>query len=153
MSERAPQNQDKFIVRLPDGMRDRIKKVAEANNRSMNAEIVATLETHYPPPRDEYTISELFSALRRKATERHSGDDADLETSLRKIDEMEGVFSMVAAEEDTELDAGSADRLVDLLIEHGLMSTTRPSDVETDQETRDVRFKMSPPTLDETGNK
>ena len=40
---------DKFMLRLPDGMRDRIKAAAEANNRSMNAEIVATLEKVYPP--------------------------------------------------------------------------------------------------------
>lgn len=46
----APTNResDKFIVRLPDGMRDRIKAAAEANSRSMNAEIVATLEEKYP---------------------------------------------------------------------------------------------------------
>lgn len=42
---------DKVIVRLPDGMRDRIKSAAEANNRSMNAEIVATLEEKYPAPK------------------------------------------------------------------------------------------------------
>jgi len=34
---------DRYIVRLPDGMRDRIKKAAETNGRSMNAEIVARL--------------------------------------------------------------------------------------------------------------
>ncbi|MBX8827998.1 Arc family DNA-binding protein, partial [Ochrobactrum sp. SFR4] len=34
---------DKVIVRLPDGMRDQIKAHAEANNRSMNAEIVSLL--------------------------------------------------------------------------------------------------------------
>lgn len=49
MSDAPPSaGQDKFIVRLPDGMRDRIKAAAEANNRSMNAEIVATLERTYP---------------------------------------------------------------------------------------------------------
>lgn len=41
---------DKFMLRLPDGMRDRIKKKAEFNNRSMNAEIVASLEEKYPAP-------------------------------------------------------------------------------------------------------
>lgn len=41
---------DRFMLRLPDGMRDRIKASAEANNRSMNAEIVATLEEKYPAP-------------------------------------------------------------------------------------------------------
>ncbi|MEF9605904.1 Arc family DNA-binding protein [Paracoccus sp. PXZ] len=41
---------EQFMLRLPDGMRDRIKHAAEANNRSMNAEIVATLEEKYPAP-------------------------------------------------------------------------------------------------------
>lgn len=41
---------DQYMLRLPDGMRDRIKTAAEAANRSMNAEIVATLEEKYPAP-------------------------------------------------------------------------------------------------------
>lgn len=41
---------DKFMLRLPDGMRDRIKAAAEASNRSMNAEIVGALEEKYPAP-------------------------------------------------------------------------------------------------------
>jgi len=48
MTERKPQDQDKFIVRLPDGMRERIKTAAEKNNRSMNAEIVAALSDRFP---------------------------------------------------------------------------------------------------------
>lgn len=35
---------DKFMLRLPDGMRDRIAEAAKRNRRSMNAEIVARLE-------------------------------------------------------------------------------------------------------------
>ncbi|RWR07701.1 Arc family DNA-binding protein [Paenirhodobacter populi] len=42
---------DKFMLRLPDGMRDRIKTAAEGNNRSMNAEIVALLEREFPAPK------------------------------------------------------------------------------------------------------
>lgn len=38
---------DRFMLRLPDGMRDRIKAAAEANSRSMNAEIVARLEASF----------------------------------------------------------------------------------------------------------
>ena len=41
---------DKFMLRLPDGMRERIKNIADANNRSMNAEILAVLEEKFPPP-------------------------------------------------------------------------------------------------------
>lgn len=36
---------DKFMLRLPSGMRDRLKALAESNKRSMNAEIVARLQT------------------------------------------------------------------------------------------------------------
>ncbi|WP_108887713.1 Arc family DNA-binding protein [Pseudoprimorskyibacter insulae] len=50
MTDRKPQNQDKFILRMPDGMRDRIKSVAEKNNRSMNSEILSTLSAAYPEP-------------------------------------------------------------------------------------------------------
>ena len=35
---------DKFMLRLPDGMRDKIEALARANNRSMNSEIVLRLE-------------------------------------------------------------------------------------------------------------
>lgn len=35
---------DQFVVRFPDGMRDQIAALAKANNRSMNAEIVARLQ-------------------------------------------------------------------------------------------------------------
>ncbi len=38
------EQQERFIVRLPDGMRDKLKAAASDNNRSMNAEIVARLE-------------------------------------------------------------------------------------------------------------
>lgn len=41
--------QDQFNVRFPDGMRERIRIAADLNGRSMNAEIVATLEAKYPP--------------------------------------------------------------------------------------------------------
>lgn len=35
---------DKFMLRLPDGLRDQIAELAKANGRSMNAEIVARLK-------------------------------------------------------------------------------------------------------------
>lgn len=36
-------DKERFIVRLPDGMRDQIREAAQANNRTMTAEIVARL--------------------------------------------------------------------------------------------------------------
>lgn len=37
---------DKFILRLPEGMRDRIGKLAAQKGRSMNSEIIAALEKY-----------------------------------------------------------------------------------------------------------
>jgi len=44
---------DRFQVRMPDGLRDRIREAAEANSRSMNAEIVARLESSFDPATNE----------------------------------------------------------------------------------------------------
>lgn len=44
MVKRAAQTQDKFIIRLPDGMRDQIKAAADAGGRTMTAEIIARLQ-------------------------------------------------------------------------------------------------------------
>lgn len=43
---RAGRGADQFIVRLPAGMRDAIKSLADQNNRSMNAEISFALAVH-----------------------------------------------------------------------------------------------------------
>lgn len=45
---KAGRGSDQFPLRLPEGLRDRIKAAADRNGRSMNAEIVATLENGYP---------------------------------------------------------------------------------------------------------
>jgi len=52
-SKRAQRGSDQFQLRLPEGMRDRIKLAAEQSGRSMNAEILATLAEAYPPPEPE----------------------------------------------------------------------------------------------------
>lgn len=41
---------ERFQVRMPEGLRDRIKAASEANGRSMNAEILRVLEKEFPPP-------------------------------------------------------------------------------------------------------
>ncbi len=38
---------DKYIIRFPDGMRDRLKEEAKTNNRTLNAEIVARLQNSF----------------------------------------------------------------------------------------------------------
>lgn len=66
---RPSRTSDQFIVRLPDGLRERIKTAADVSNRSMNAEIVATLETAYPAPRKD-----LFTDLELVQLQWHSGE-------------------------------------------------------------------------------
>jgi len=38
---------ERFMIRMPDGLRDKIRAVAEKNRRSMNAEIILQLERAY----------------------------------------------------------------------------------------------------------
>ena len=51
MAKFPSEEAERFQIRLPDGMRSRIRAAAAANGRSMNAEIIATLEAAYPPDR------------------------------------------------------------------------------------------------------
>ena len=45
MAEDYPSRElDQFLLRLPDGMRDRIAAAAKSNNRTMTAEIVSRLQ-------------------------------------------------------------------------------------------------------------
>ena len=71
---------------MPDGMRDRIAKAADANNRSMNSEIVATLEKHYP---STASLDELIKQTNELAKISRSGeygrDLQALNESLRAI--------------------------------------------------------------------
>ncbi|EPN2807554.1 Arc family DNA-binding protein [Serratia marcescens] len=44
MSEKPVRDYDKFMLRMPDGMRDMIARMAKQDGRSMNSEILALLE-------------------------------------------------------------------------------------------------------------
>lgn len=50
------QDLDKYILRLPDGLRDDIKSAAKANNRSMNAEIISRLAGEQRTLRDQFAF-------------------------------------------------------------------------------------------------
>ena len=56
MSEKYPsQLAERFQIRLPDGMRDRLRYAAEMSGRSMNAEIVHRLELTFAEPGNSTT--------------------------------------------------------------------------------------------------
>jgi hypothetical protein len=44
--DRAPALVEKFVIRLPSGLRDQIRQLSEQNRRSMNSEIIMVLENH-----------------------------------------------------------------------------------------------------------
>lgn len=92
MTSPTSRESDKFVLRLPDGMRDRIKAAAEANNRSMNAEIVSVLEREYPAPRQmSADLLGQLVALDRSQRDRVIGilmgiaDQVDDDNFLRRI--------------------------------------------------------------------
>ncbi|NEH87748.1 Arc family DNA-binding protein [Rhizobium leguminosarum] len=68
MSDDPVREQDKFMLRLPAGLRERIKEAATRNGRSMNAEIVSTLEVAYPPKTiDIENLTDFLSSLASEA--------------------------------------------------------------------------------------
>lgn len=54
---------ERFQVRMPDGLRDRIAEAAKANNRSMNSEIVARLQMTFDDPPSQETIEKVMARL------------------------------------------------------------------------------------------
>ena len=61
---------DKFMLRLPDGMRNRIAKAAEGSSRSMNGEIVARLQESFEPNIASLTWIDLVKILEQEAQKR-----------------------------------------------------------------------------------
>jgi hypothetical protein len=89
MSEAPAKKQDQFIVRLPDGMRNKVKESAELNNRSMNAEIIAGLEDWlYRKDQDELEANNLRNAEDMIMVERI---DERVQEILRRLDQLERI--------------------------------------------------------------
>ena len=58
---------DQFVVRMPDGMRNRLREAADANGRSMNAEIIARLEGSFPDPDADKKFEKFVLEQREEA--------------------------------------------------------------------------------------
>lgn len=100
---------DKFMLRLPDGMRDRIADEAKKNGRSMNAEIVHVLTAFYNNKRalKEMSLSEmpdtnLGNEINRAAT------DAVM-SAVNEVLKRHGLLEKF----NTLSQAGSTNRLID----------------------------------------
>lgn len=88
MNKYPSERQERFIVRMPDGLRDRIKVEAEKNNRSMNSEIISTLESAYPEPSDVMHV--------HLDDIRHALDLYERETDARKRLNLQNLVSDLA---------------------------------------------------------
>jgi hypothetical protein len=94
MVKMAGRESDKFMLRLPDGLRDAIKAAAEHNSRSMNSEIVArlieSLERDFGDGREKALPSiediETFATLIQLQTAKLSELVAALEERKTKSD-------------------------------------------------------------------
>lgn len=87
---------DKYLLRLPEGMRERLKAAAQENNRSMNAEIVARLEQSF------------LTKVRADGTREVSmsrGEYMDLMARLDRIGELLGDDPMPLSAEAQEVEA------------------------------------------------
>jgi predicted DNA-binding protein len=84
-------------IRLPEALKDRITAAAQKNRRSVNSEILDTLETYYPEP---ITIEDTARDIRQ---------------SIQFIRAIRGheTFRVLAEE---------VDRLLDQVLEEGLLS-------------------------------
>jgi len=68
------QLEDKFILRMPDGLREQIKTDAKANSRSMNSEILARLSGQQRTLRDEFAGRIAAGCVSNPDTRAGSGD-------------------------------------------------------------------------------
>lgn len=68
MSEDRPgRGADQFPLRLPEGMRERIKEAARLSGRSMNSEIIARLEDTFSvgePPTSPEELAKFMAEMR-----------------------------------------------------------------------------------------
>ena len=71
--------QDKFVVRLPDGMRERIKSKADRAGMSMNEAIVWCLDSFFPAPQtfDDrmHELAEMVAILKEDGRENEALDN------------------------------------------------------------------------------
>lgn len=76
MAKYPSQLQDKFNLRLPDGMKDRIAEKAKSNGRSMNSEIIQILEDSLSSGISLHMDDEFAEKYRSIVEAEYTGNDA-----------------------------------------------------------------------------
>ena len=96
-SSAAARNADKFVVRLPPGMRQRVAEAARANHRSMNSEIVTRLERSLdgvPAPDAEFGDPAGSALLQSSASIRLSEQEIRLVNLFRRLPDAKRIAAL-----------------------------------------------------------
>lgn len=83
-----------LMVRVPEDLRDRIKAAAEANGRSQNSEIVATLEEKYPDVSPDQLFFEAEKKMARAISLLQQDPDKNKE-ALRELAQLQSALAKV----------------------------------------------------------
>lgn len=80
----SEQNADKYIVRFPDGLRQRLKDAANENGRSLNAEIVLRLQRSFDASGDDSdeVATQLWARAKEASVQWHCTPEDALEAIL-----------------------------------------------------------------------
>ena len=91
MPDSDPNKYCPVSLRIPAELKARLKEAAEANNRSLNAEVLAVLTERYPQPENATTKQQrLLLRLMRRV------DDVDRETTGEvRIAQLEALYGML----------------------------------------------------------
>ncbi|AZL70071.1 MULTISPECIES: Arc family DNA-binding protein [Pseudomonas] len=88
---------DKFVVRLPDGMREQVAEVARKNHRSMNSEIIDRLEQSLVNPQFEPAQADATNTeeLKSELTRAYRIIDRLLQNAVPTQDDIQEVLHLV----------------------------------------------------------
>lgn len=87
-----------FGLRMPPMLKERVKRAAVENGRSMNAEIVATLEKEYPE--DVYTAEEFVDYLQSLTA------PMDLDSQIAQQDTLNNMLAMMGVDLEAHFQSG-----------------------------------------------
>lgn len=100
MNATTSRTADKFVVRLPDGMREQVAQVARKNHRSMNSEIIDRLEQsllngQFEPAQNAMGDGANTDELKAELTRAYRIIDRLLQNAIPTQDDIQEVLHLV----------------------------------------------------------
>lgn len=99
-------NPEQFQLRLPEGLRDRIKAYADRHDRSMNTEILRVLEREFPEP---WTVEERTASLLGMIAMLKAADTREQFTTLNEA--LEETIEAIVSGRMTDVDEETRKRI------------------------------------------